>query len=75
MREFAGGRFVYWRVDRMTVNLNKPASEGRQSPWVQFVRVLLLIAFVVTVFLIGSSMVHHRFFRGGRIDRYGRVSP
>ena len=30
---------------------------------------VLLIAF----FLLGQSMVSHRFFRGGRLDRYGHV--
>jgi hypothetical protein len=27
----------------------------------------------VAVYFIGLSMVHHRFFRGGRIDRFGHV--
>ncbi len=57
----------------MTVNLNKPASENQESPWVRVIQVLLLVTFVVAVYLIGLSMVHHRFFRGGRLDQYGHV--
>jgi hypothetical protein len=34
---------------------------------------LLLVASVVAIFLLAQAMVHHRFFRGGRIDRYGHV--
>jgi hypothetical protein len=57
----------------MTVDLNKPGPENRESPWVRVVQVLLLITFVVVIYLIGLSMVHHRFFRGGRMDQYGHV--
>jgi hypothetical protein len=28
---------------------------------------------VIALFLLGQSMVHHRFFRGGRMDRYGHL--
>jgi hypothetical protein len=37
------------------------------------VRFLLLAALVVSLFLLGQSMVQHRFFRGGRIDRNGHL--
>jgi hypothetical protein len=37
------------------------------------VRFLLLAALVIALFLLGQSMVQHRFFRGGRIDRYGHL--
>jgi hypothetical protein len=28
---------------------------------------------VIALFLLGQSMVQHRFFRGGRIDPYGHL--
>jgi hypothetical protein len=27
----------------------------------------------VAVFMLAQSMVHHRFFQGGRIDRYNHI--
>jgi hypothetical protein len=70
---FADCRCDRWRVDGMTVDLNKPGPENQESPWVRVAQVVLLIAFAVAVYFIGLSMVHHRFFRGGRIDRFGHV--
>jgi hypothetical protein len=29
----------------------------------------------VAVFLLGLSMVHHRFFRGGYINQHGVLKP
>jgi hypothetical protein len=29
----------------------------------------------VAVFLLGQSMLHHRFFRGGYINQYGILQP
>jgi hypothetical protein len=57
----------------MTTNLNSTASEGQRSPWFRVVQVLLLAAFVVAVYLLGLSMVHHRFFKGSRVDQFGHV--
>jgi hypothetical protein len=57
----------------MTIDL-KPTDPGKDRPlWFQVVRFLLLAALVVALFLLGQSMVHHRFFKGGRIDRYGHI--
>jgi hypothetical protein len=56
---------------QMTTDPNTTAPEGQISPW--FRQVLLLATFVVAVYLLGLSMVHHRFLKGSRIDRYGHV--
>jgi hypothetical protein len=42
-----------------------------KRPWLAIVKFLLLAAFIAAVYLLGVSMVHHRFFRGGRIDPRG----
>jgi hypothetical protein len=34
---------------------------------------VFLIVLLIAFFLLGQSMVSHRFFRGGRLDRYGHV--
>jgi len=57
----------------MTTDLNTTATERQQSPWSRVVQVLLLAAFVVVVFLLCLSMVHHRFFQGSRVDRFSHV--
>jgi hypothetical protein len=36
---------------------------------------LFLLALAVAVFLLGQSMVEHRFFRGGRVDKHGTLRP
>jgi hypothetical protein len=57
----------------MTTYLNTTVPERRESPWIRFAKLLLLATFIVVVYLLGLSMVHHRFFQGGRIDQYGHV--
>jgi len=57
----------------MTTDLNTTATERQQSPWSRVVQVLLLATFVVAVYLLGLSMVHHRFFQGSRVDQRGHV--
>jgi len=44
-------------------------------PWLIIAKFLLLAVFVILVFLLGVSMTHHRFFRGGRIDTHGVLRP
>jgi hypothetical protein len=52
----------------------KPKRPGREkSPWFQIGQFLFLLALAVAVFLLAQSMVRHRFFQGGRIDRYGHI--
>jgi len=36
---------------------------------------LFLVGLAVAVFLLGQSMVGHRFFRGGYINKYGILQP
>ena len=38
-------------------------------------RFLLVVALVVIFFLLGQSMVRHRFFRGGWVNRHGTLRP
>ncbi len=57
----------------MSGNWNDAASQGTRSPWFQIGRFLLLLASVVAILLLVQTMVHHRFFRGGSIDRYGHL--
>jgi hypothetical protein len=59
----------------MTNNLDAPDPSGRRSPWFEVGRVLFFIALAVAVFWLTQSMVEHRFFRGGRIDRHGVLRP
>jgi hypothetical protein len=58
----------------MTTNPNAAVPERRETPWIRFAKFLLLAIFIVAVYLLALSMVHHRFFQGGRIDRYGHVT-
>jgi hypothetical protein len=39
------------------------------------VRLLLLVVAVVALFLLGQSMVHHRFFRGGWMNQNDTIRP
>jgi hypothetical protein len=41
--------------------------------WLGFAKFLFIVFFVVILFLLGQSMVHHRFFEGGRFHRNGSV--
>jgi hypothetical protein len=36
---------------------------------------LFLVGLAVAVLLLGQSMIHHRFFRGGYINHYGILKP
>jgi hypothetical protein len=57
----------------MTTDL-KPKGPGREkSLWFQVGHFLFLLALAVAVCLLAQSMVRHRFFQGGRIDRYGHI--
>lgn len=59
----------------MATNRNTTASQRQKSNWLRVVQVLLVATFVVAVYLLGLSMVHHRFFRGGWIDQNGTLRP
>ena len=52
----------------------KPKGPGREkSPWFQVGQFLFLVALAVAVIFLAQSMVRHRFFQGGRVDRYGHI--
>jgi hypothetical protein len=55
------------------MNTTPPA--GQYSRWSGIAKFLFIVFLIVILFLLGQSMVHHRFFRGGRIDRNGTVRP
>jgi hypothetical protein len=57
----------------VSTHSNDAAPQGPRPLWLQSVRFLLLAALVIALYLLGQSMVQHRFFRGGRIDRYGHI--
>jgi hypothetical protein len=57
----------------MTTNSNKTAPAREKSPWFQVGQFLFLVALVVALFLLGQSMVRHRFCQGSQIDRYGHI--
>jgi hypothetical protein len=57
----------------MSGNWTDAASHGTRSSWFQIGRFLLLLASGVAIVLLVHTMVHHRFIRGGRIDRYGHL--
>jgi hypothetical protein len=59
----------------MTTNSNRTAPAGRKSPWFGIGKFLLLVVLVVTFFLLAQSMVRHRFFRGGGLNRNGSIRP
>ncbi len=55
----------------MTTESKPSASRAIKSSWCAIGKILLLAALIVAVYLLGASMAHHRFFRGGRIDQRG----
>jgi hypothetical protein len=57
----------------MATDLNTTASQGQKSPWFRVVQVLLVAILVLAVYLLGLSMVHHRFVQGSRLDQNGHV--
>jgi hypothetical protein len=59
----------------MTKNANKEASEQQKSRWFRIGRFLFVVVLAVAVFLLGLSMGHHRFFRGGYINQHGVLKP
>jgi hypothetical protein len=59
----------------MTIVPNTTGSEVRQAPWLGFVKFLLLAIVLGLIFLLGQSMVSHRFFRGGWVDQRDVLNP
>ena len=59
----------------MTTSSNTPAPAGRKSPSFGIGKFLFVVLLAVIFFLLVNSMVHHRFFRGGRVNRNGSIVP
>jgi hypothetical protein len=57
----------------MTDELNSTAPERERSPWFQTGQVIVLLALLIGLLLLGHSMVKHRFFQGGHMDRHGTL--
>lgn len=49
------------------------APAGRNSAWFGIGRLLFIVVLAVIFFLLGQSMVRHRFFQGGRQHWDGSV--
>jgi hypothetical protein len=54
---------------------NSLDTDGPRSFGRGVVRLLLLVVAVVALFLLGQSMVHHRFFRGGWMNQNDTIRP
>ena len=59
----------------MATYSNTPAPEGEKPPSFGIGKFLFVIVLAVIFFLLVHSMVHHRFFRGGRVNRNGSIVP
>jgi hypothetical protein len=57
----------------MTTSLNTRAPAGRKPPSFGIGQFLFVVVLAVILFLLGQSMVRHRFFEGGRFHRNGSV--
>jgi hypothetical protein len=62
-------------VIQMANNSNWRRPSGRMPAWFEIGRVLFFVALAVAFFWLSQSMVQHRFFKGGRIDRHGTLRP
>ena len=61
--------------DPMTLIPDTSAPTEGQSPWLGFVKFLLLAILVGLIFLLAQAMVNHRFFRGGWVDQHDVLKP
>jgi hypothetical protein len=59
----------------MTKNANMEAPERQRPFWFRIGQFLFLVVLAVAIYLLGLSMVHHRFFRGGYIGQHGVLKP
>ena len=59
----------------MTTYSNTPDPEGAKPPSFGIGKFLFVVVLAVVLFLLVHSMVHHRFFRGGRVNRNGSIVP
>jgi hypothetical protein len=57
----------------MITYLNTTESEGRKPSLLGTGQIVFTVVLVVILFLLGQSMVRHRFFQGGRFHQNGSV--
>jgi hypothetical protein len=53
--------------------MDTPNSGGREPPSVGIGQFLIVVVLAVILFLLGQSMVRHRFCQGGRDHRNGSI--
>ena len=59
----------------MTTQSKAPDTQSSNSNRLAAGRYLFVIVLVALMFLLGLTMVHHRFFRGGTITQHGVLKP
>ena len=57
----------------MDKDANPGARPEQRRPLPGIFRILFVVVFFLLVFLLGLSMVHHRFFRGQRVRSNGSL--
>ncbi len=57
----------------MANGANSSPDPERETPLFQALKIGFIALFVVLLLLLGLSMVHHRFFQGGRVHHNGSV--
>ena len=57
----------------MSSDSNTTVPAGQKPPSFGTGKLLFAVFLAVIFFLLGQSMVHHRFFEGGRFHRNGSV--
>ena len=57
----------------MDKDANVEARPDQKRPLSVIITTLFIMVFALLIFLLGVTMVHHRFFRGGRVHQNGSV--
>ena len=58
----------------MTTNMDNLSPERQMSFWFRVGQTLFLIAMAVAFYMLGTGMVHNRYFQGGHMDRHSHIS-
>jgi hypothetical protein len=59
------------KVAQMAEGSKSTAPDRERSAGFQTGQVIVLLALLIGLLLLGHSMVKHRFFQGGHMDRHG----
>jgi hypothetical protein len=59
----------------MTAKSDAARPNAPNSLRLSIARVLIVVVLAAVIYLLGQSMVRHRFFRGGWINPNGRLMP